>query len=86
MPQSMIRRFIEEVGITVLHGWGMTEIAAVGTVGSLLPKHNQLELEQQLNVHMKQGRQLWGVQLKIVDDHGNELPRYSHPTHHFHAT
>jgi long-subunit acyl-CoA synthetase (AMP-forming) len=35
-----------------------------------------LSLEEKLNVQVKQGRQLWGVELKIVDDEGKELPRY----------
>jgi fatty-acyl-CoA synthase len=44
-------------------------------VGNLLPKHRGLPLDERLNIHLKQGRQVYGVELKIVDDDGKDLPR-----------
>jgi fatty-acyl-CoA synthase len=74
-PPAMIRSFEEDHGVRVLHAWGMTEMSPLGTVNSF--KGNQLELgkEQQLAIQNKQGRNIFGVEMKIVDDAGKELPR-----------
>jgi 3-(methylthio)propionyl---CoA ligase len=71
----MIRTFAEKYGIFVLHAWGMTEMSPIGTTGQLKAKHKTLPPESQYKVQAKQGRVLFGVQLKIVDGDGNELPR-----------
>ena len=75
-PPAMIRSFEEDYGVRVLHAWGMTEMSPLGTVNSF--KGKQLELsdkEQQLAIQNKQGRNIFGVDMKIVDDAGKELPR-----------
>jgi fatty-acyl-CoA synthase len=74
-PRYMIKRFIEEFQSDVMHGWGMTELSPRGTNGNLKRKHKSLPLEQRLDRHVKQGRGLYGVELKIVDEEGKELPR-----------
>jgi fatty-acyl-CoA synthase len=58
----------------VLHAWGMTERSPLGTVCTL--KNAQLELspEEQLKVRLKQGRAIFGADMKIVDEAGKELP------------
>jgi fatty-acyl-CoA synthase len=71
----MIERFDRQFGAFVMHGWGMTEMSPVGTVGNLLPKHRNLPLDQRLDVMQKQGRGVYGVEMKITDGHGHELPR-----------
>ncbi|MGE0423571.1 MAG: 3-(methylthio)propionyl-CoA ligase [Reyranellaceae bacterium] len=74
-PPAMIETFQREFGVEVLHAWGMTEMSPLGTVNTL--KHKQLALpaDQQLQVRLKQGRAVFGVDMKIVDDKGNDLPR-----------
>ncbi len=74
-PPAMIETFQREFGVEVLHAWGMTEMSPLGTVNNL--KHKQLSLppSQQLQVRLKQGRAVFGVDMKIVDDKGQELPR-----------
>ena len=74
-PRAMIERFDRQFGAFVMHGWGMTEMSPVGTVGNLLPKHRNLPLDQRLDVMQKQGRGVYGVEMKITDGHGHELPR-----------
>lgn len=74
-PRSMIRAFQEKHGATVIHAWGMTEMSPIGTVGHLLPKHAGLSDDEKLEVQAKQGRAIWGVDLKITDAQGRELPR-----------
>jgi fatty-acyl-CoA synthase len=73
-PRAMIERFERQFGAFVLHGWGMTEMSPLGTVGNLLPKHRACTLEQRLDVQSKQGRAIYGVEMKITDGEGNALP------------
>jgi fatty-acyl-CoA synthase len=73
VPPSMITAF-ERHGIGVCQGWGMTEMSPVGTTAVLKGKHAALEPEAQLGIRAKQGRPLFGVEMKIVDDQGRELP------------
>jgi len=75
MPRSMIKRFILQFKTQVIHIWGMTEMSPIGTVGKLLPKHEELSLEDKLDVMVKQGRVTFGVEMKIVGDGGKEMPR-----------
>jgi len=75
MPKSQIRRFITQYGVQVLHAWGMTEMSPLGTTGNLHPKFRDLPLDERINAQAKQGRQVWGCEMKIVDDDGKEQPR-----------
>lgn len=74
-PRAMIERFAKQFNCFVIHAWGMTEMSPLGTTGNLLKKHAALPLEQRLDVQSKQGRTVYGVEIKITDDDGNELPR-----------
>jgi len=74
-PRAMSERFEKEFGAFVVHAWGMTEMSPLGTVCNLLPKHAGYTLEQRLDLQMKQGRAPFGVEMKIVDEEGNALPR-----------
>ena len=71
-PPAMISAFREEYGVDVLHAWGMTEMSPLGTVCTLKNKHLSLPSEQQMNIRLKQGRAIFGVDMKIVDDDGQE--------------
>ncbi|HKO66519.1 MAG TPA: 3-(methylthio)propionyl-CoA ligase [Burkholderiaceae bacterium] len=73
-PPAMIRLFQDKYGVDVLHAWGMTEMSPLGTVCTFKQKHIGLPAEQRLPVQYKQGRALFGVDMKITDDEGHELP------------
>ena len=73
-PPSMIEAFEEEYGVEVLHGWGMTEIGPVGAVCGMDPAMAAWPVQEQRRIKQKQGRALWSVELKIVDDQGRRLP------------
>lgn len=73
-PPSLINAFQNEHGARVLHAWGMTEMSPLGTACVLLPKHADLSAEQKLQIQLKQGRPIFGVDLRLVDDAGNVLP------------
>jgi fatty-acyl-CoA synthase len=74
-PRAMIERFRDEFGAFVIHAWGMTEMSPLGTIGNLLGKHAALPQEKITDLQCKQGRAMYGVDMKIVDGDGNELPR-----------
>jgi fatty-acyl-CoA synthase len=64
----------QKLGVDVLHGWGMTEMSPLGTVGALREKHADLSWEEKLPILAKQGRAVFGVDMKIVDPDGKEIP------------
>ena len=74
-PQSMIEAFEKDYDVQVIHAWGMTEMSPLGTTGNMRAKHAGRPYDEQIAVKVKQGRALYGVDLKIVDDDGNELAR-----------
>ena len=73
-PPAMIRAFDEQFGITVVHAWGMTEMSPLGTLNAGKHKHRSLPVEERDRIRLKQGRNICGVELKIVDGDGNALP------------
>ena len=74
-PPIMIRTLQEEYGVRVCHAWGMTEMSPLGTTGTLKKDSLSLPKEEQYKLQEKQGRGIYGVEMKIVDDDGGELPR-----------
>ncbi|MGC8508772.1 MAG: 3-(methylthio)propionyl-CoA ligase, partial [Thiomonas sp.] len=72
---AMIRAFEEELGIHVLHAWGMTEMSPLGTLCSLKNKHLALSKDAQFAIQVKQGRPIFGVDVRVVDGNGTDLPR-----------
>jgi fatty-acyl-CoA synthase len=73
-PPAMIRAFKDDYGIEVLHAWGMTEMSPLGTLCTLKNKHDALSEEERMAILLKQGRAIYGVDMKIVGDSGAELP------------
>lgn len=73
-PPAMIDAFRDDYGVDVLHAWGMTELSPLGTLCTLKNKHLKLPKDQQMKLLMKQGRSIYGVDMKIVNDAGDEQP------------
>jgi fatty-acyl-CoA synthase len=73
-PPAMMDTLIDKLDVHVIHGWGMTEMSPLGTTGGLQAKHLALPKEAQRKILQKQGHAIFGVDMKIVDDDGNELP------------
>jgi fatty-acyl-CoA synthase len=74
-PRAIIERFRRDLGVFVIHAWGMSETSPVATVGNLLPKHRNLPEKEQIDVQVRQGRVVYGVELRIVDENRNPLPQ-----------
>jgi acyl-CoA synthetase (AMP-forming)/AMP-acid ligase II len=73
-PRALIERMEGEYGITVQHSWGMTESSPIGTFNRPTARHAALDAAAKVDLSLKQGRALFGIDLKVVDDHDQELP------------
>ena len=73
-PPAMMNAFEDKYGVQVIHAWGMTELSPMGALGQLKGKHVNLDAVQRRGLQAKQGRSLYGIDMKIVDEHGGELP------------
>jgi fatty-acyl-CoA synthase len=74
VPRAMIKAFGDKYGVDVIHGWGMTEMSPLGTASGLKPEYAGLTGEALLDVKQKQGVTPFGVEMKITDDAGNDVP------------
>ena len=72
-PPAMIQTFMDDYGVEVLHAWGMTEMSPLGTLCTLKNKHLKLPEPEQMKIRLKQGRAIFGVDMKIVDEVGKDL-------------
>ncbi|MBP6646632.1 MAG: fatty-acid--CoA ligase, partial [Burkholderiaceae bacterium] len=73
-PPAMITAFNDDYGVEVLHAWGMTELSPLGTLCTLKNKHLGLPEAEKMKIRLKQGRGIYGIDMKIVGDDGNALP------------
>ena len=73
-PPAMITAFNDNYGVEVLHAWGMTEMSPLGTLCTLKNKHQELPPAEKMKIRLKQGRAIYGIDMKIVDARGAELP------------
>jgi fatty-acyl-CoA synthase len=73
-PPAMMDTLIDKLRVDVIHAWGMTEMSPLGTAGGLQARHLALPKEEQRKILQKQGHAIYGVDMKIVNDDGEELP------------
>jgi acyl-CoA synthetase (AMP-forming)/AMP-acid ligase II len=74
VPLAMIERFWKEHGIEVAQGWGMTEMSPLGTITRYNKGEHKLSDAERFAITAKQGRPVFGCEMKIIDDAGNDLP------------
>jgi acyl-CoA synthetase (AMP-forming)/AMP-acid ligase II len=73
-PRATIEKLRDLLGVYLLHAWGMTETSPLVTVGSPLAKHDTATADEIVDMQVRQGRQVYGVELKLVGDDGQILP------------
>jgi fatty-acyl-CoA synthase len=73
-PPLLIEAFAAEQGVVVEHAWGMSELSPLGTYNAPKPAHAALSQAERHHLMLKQGRVTAGVDMKIVDGEGKELP------------
>ena len=74
VPRAMIEQFKKVHSVQAVQGWGMTEMSPLGTANAPKFGTESLSEEEQLDLATKAGRGIFGCELRIVDDEGNELP------------
>ena len=72
---STLQEFDEVHDVNVIHAWGMTEMSPLGTTNVPTPQMDKMTKEEKYAVQLKQGKPIYGVELKVVDDAGFELPK-----------
>jgi 3-(methylthio)propionyl---CoA ligase len=75
VPLSLMNQLRERHEVEVVHAWGMTETSPIGTIRSLSPEASALPDDGREPLRARQGRTVFGIELKITDDDGNEVPR-----------
>ncbi len=75
IPENILRAFEVEFEVDVVHAWGMTETSPLGTLGTLPPHLMDADIDLRMGQKLKQGRPPFGVELKVVNEAGEELPR-----------
>lgn len=75
MPAALIAKFVDNYDVEVRHGWGMTETTATATIGCISAQQMELPAAERHAIIAKQGRSVFGVEIKIIDGDGATLPR-----------
>ena len=73
-PPAMVKAFQQDYGVEVIHAWGMTELSPLGTLCTLKNKHLLLSEAEQWAMRLKQGRAVYGVDMKVLGTDGQTLP------------
>jgi fatty-acyl-CoA synthase len=74
MPRALIEAYEKELGVNVLHAWGMTETSPLGSVSKLQSHHNSIPEHEQWDIKARQGYPVAGVEMRIVNEAGEALP------------
>jgi len=74
VPYAMIERFWKEHGVEVAQGWGMTEMSPLGTLTRFNKGERDLPDAERFAITAKAGRPVFGCEMKVIDDAGNDLP------------
>ncbi len=75
VPFPLARALTMKHGVEIVPGWGMTETSPIGTFGGIAPEDETMEGEAALSARLRQGRNVFGVDMTIVDEEGADLPR-----------
>jgi fatty-acyl-CoA synthase len=73
-PPAMIKTLQDDFGVEVIHAWGMTELSPLGTLSRLKAKHESLPKEEKEKILAKQGKGVFGIDMRIVGPSGDVLP------------
>ncbi len=75
VPRILIENIRKYFNAETVHAWGMTELSPLGTIGTKTARHEALSDDAWMALNLKQGRTIYGIEIRVVDDTGKELPR-----------
>jgi 3-(methylthio)propionyl---CoA ligase len=70
-PRAMMEDLEKDHGVRTIHAWGMTETQAGSTFTVVPPS---VEGEAAMDIRTRQGRPVYGFELRVTDDDGETLP------------
>lgn len=73
-PRSLMDTLEDDYGVFVAHVWGMTEMTQ-GSSGRFTNRVERLPRDEQRRRQAMAGREIYGVELRVVDDEGHDLAR-----------
>lgn len=73
-PRALIDWFETHLGLEFIQAWGMTETSPLGTVTRLKPEMKEWPRDRQLDIKQRAGIAAPGLELRIVDGEGKEVP------------
>jgi len=71
VPRSLIKGFRDKYGITITHGYGMTETSPVVVLSDVKSHMEDWPEEERINILAKQGTLVPGLEMKLIDEQGN---------------
>lgn len=74
LPTAINAGFLKEYGVEILHAWGMTETSPLGTTNARKPENADWDQDRFLDYARKQGRPLFGVEIRARGADGQEIP------------
>jgi fatty-acyl-CoA synthase len=74
-PAGYIKKFEEDFGISCFHAWGMTETSPVVTASRLQPLHDSYSYDEKIRIKAKQGIEIPGVEIRVMQEDGTLAPR-----------
>ncbi len=75
VPVALMDQLRKQHDVEVIHAWGMTETSPIGTIRSFSPEAKALPAERREALRARQGRSVFGIELKVADENGNDVPR-----------
>ncbi|HEY0941745.1 MAG TPA: 3-(methylthio)propionyl-CoA ligase [Steroidobacter sp.] len=75
VPVALMKQLAEQHDVEVVHAWGMTETSPLGTLRCQTPEADALPEQEREALRAKQGRTVFGIELRVEDDNGVEVPR-----------
>jgi acyl-CoA synthetase (AMP-forming)/AMP-acid ligase II len=73
-PRTIIERFLHQHKCEVVQGWGMTETSPLGTTFCRKAGMENLSEKELIDLQCLQGRGVFGIEMRIVDENNQELP------------
>jgi acyl-CoA synthetase (AMP-forming)/AMP-acid ligase II len=73
-PRATIEKFRDLLDVYLLQAWGMTETSPIATTGAPLAAHEALSPDERVTMQVKQGRQVFGIEIRLLGKEGKALP------------
>jgi fatty-acyl-CoA synthase len=74
LPRVLLEGFERDLGVEIVHAWGMTELSPAGSVARLRAEMETWPAEERTRIRLTQGSPFPLVELRVVQEDGTEAP------------